>query len=755
MNKRINELRLIDKTTQNDMERWERKRFIIRLALSLAILFSLSISLFFTFYIYKGVRDFPDVTMLSEGRDQTTLIYDINDNLIANMHGDEDRVYVSIDKISKWLQYSVIAIEDIRFYEHNGVDLLGTVRAAISNFTSDDTQGGSTLTQQLVKNSFLKPERSIKRKIIEAILSTKVEHVYNKKQILEMYLNQIYWGNRSYGAQKAAKRYFKKKASELDLAESSFMAGILKAPEGLSPYRNLKGAKKRQYLVLQKMLEHGYINQEQMDKAFKQKLNFIPQQERHSKYAYFIHYVLSELTKKYGDDALRRGGFRIYTTLDPEVQELAENVITNGVKKLSYSGAKQGSLVSIDVKRGYIQALVGGVDFAKSNFNRAFQSKRAAGSSFKPVVYLTGFRLGLITPDSPINDSPISFNTGWNIWSPKNWDGRFMGRMDVRRALTLSRNTPTVRVALKCGIDKIIQTGRMLGLKGKMDRNFSIALGSLGISPLEMATVFSTFARDGVYIEPIAIRKIENCRGQIIEVNNPAPVRAVSPKYVRWLVSILIDVVNKGTGRQAQQPGRQVAGKTGTTDQIRDVWFTGFTPDMVASVWMGNDANKPLHGVFSFNCAMLWGEFAKEYYKMKNIPARKFVLKDVDEFDPDYIKKQIEEEKKQKELEAAAAAARVKQKKTANQGNKQAVPGLMMRTGTGAASPANPSRKYNFNYYTPDNYPRKKPRTYNRNRSSASQHNQNRNYRRSPNRNYRPNNTYNRRQRYNNRAYRR
>lgn len=568
----------------------------------------------------------PDREFLKEYKpDQTTQIFDVNDKLIANIHGDEDRVLVPLNKISPYILKAVISIEDNRFYEHNGIDVIGTFRAMVKNFVGDEDtkQGGSTLTQQLAKNSFLSPERSIRRKLAEAVIALRLETIFSKDKILEMYLNRIYWGNRAYGIEKAAKRYFKKSAKDLNLAQSAMLAGLIKAPEGYSPFYNYKMTKIRQKIVLERMEHYGYITQKQKLEAEKEKLKIYPPNYSYSKYPYFIDYVSYLIRKNYGNEILRRGGLKVYTTLDPKVQELAEKTIKDGIKELEgFTGVKQGALVSIDVKNGYIQGLVGGRNFAKSNYNRAIFSKRAAGSSFKPVVYLTAFRLGVVKPDSIVLDAPISFNTGWNIWSPHNWDGKYMGRLTVRQALTLSRNTTTVRVSLKVGIDSIIQTARLLGIKSSIDRNFSIVLGSLGISPLEMATAFSTLARDGSYIEPIAIRKIVDHQGDIIEENTTSPVQVVSHKFVKQLNSILVDVVEKGTGKAAKLSDRQVAGKTGTTDNVRDIWFTGFTPDTVTTIWLGNDQNLPLNGVFSSNCAELWGRFSKQYYKLKQIPAQ-------------------------------------------------------------------------------------------------------------------------------------
>ena len=510
-NKFINKLFLADRITQTELERSELTRKILKISLVFLSSIIILISGGLTYFISSISNGLPDVSLLATNHDQTTLIYDANDKLIANIHGDEDRVIIPLSKISPWLQRAVISTEDNRFYEHKGIDITGTTRAMFLNFlgSGGSIQGGSTITQQLVKNSFLSPERSFKRKIAEAMLAVQVEKKFNKNQILTMYLNQIYWGNHSYGIEKAAKRYFKKPAISLDVAESSMLAGLLKAPEGYSPYTNFKGARKDKD-VLERMEHYGYITHNQAISAENESLKFATQKQVYSKYSYYVEYVIYLLRRTYGEDITRRGGLRVYTALDPQVQEIAEKAIREGVENLSEgSGADQGALVSINVDKGYIQALVGGVDFSESNFNRATQAKRAAGSSFKPIVYLTGFRMGKITPTTPIVDAPISFNTGWNVWCPKNWDGKYMGKMNVRKALTLSRNTPTVRIGLKVGLDPIIETARLVGIKSKIRHDYSILLGSLGISPLEMATAFSTFAREGTYIEPIAIRGLK------------------------------------------------------------------------------------------------------------------------------------------------------------------------------------------------------------------------------------------------------
>lgn len=574
----------------------------------------------------KGASALPDVRLLEEWRpSESTRIFDREGTLIANISGDEDRVVVPLEEISPNVQRAVMAIEDSRFFEHGGIDIRGTLRAATQNLKGGDIQGGSTLTQQLVKNLFLTPERTIKRKIAEAVLATRVEKHYSKKKILEMYLNQVYWGNQSYGIEKAARRYFEKPASELTVGESALLAGLLKAPEGLSPYNYPDAAKHRQLVVLAKMEEHGYITRKQRIEAARQEITLNARIPKPSKHPYFVAHVIQELEDKYGRDVIRRGGLEVYTTMNREIQTAAEQALIKGVtSKPDYTNVTNGALVSMDVETGEILALVGGVDFEKSQFNNATMARRAVGSTFKPFVYLTGFRTGLITPNSMISDRPVSYPSGGGTWSPQNWDGKFMGPMTIRKALTLSRNTPTVQIGMKLGIAAVTETAELAGIDSPIDQNSSSLLGSSGVSPLELTTGYATFARGGIMIEPTVIKRLEDNRGNEIEVPREAPKRVFDPDPVANLVSILVDVVEKGTGRSARLEGRQVAGKTGTTDKVRDIWFVGFTPDMVTTVWMGNEKYTPLRGVFSFNAAEVWHEFAEKYYQIRNIPPTTF-----------------------------------------------------------------------------------------------------------------------------------
>lgn len=587
------------------------------------LLFLLSVNL--GFVLAKAAAALPNVNVLSEWHPyESTRIYDRNGTLIANIHGDEDRVVVPLKDISPNIQRAVMAIEDNRFYQHNGVDIRGTIRAASANIRGDDVQGGSTLTQQLVKNLFLSPERAFTRKIAEALLAMRVERHYDKNKILEMYLNQVYWGNQSYGIEKAARRYFRKAARDLSIGESALLAGLLKAPEGLSPYAYPEAARKRQREVLGAMVTFGYITDTQRKAAENQAVELNQQKPKASQHPFFIQFVIQQLEEKFGENAVRQGGLKVYTTMDKPIQELAEKSLYDEMDSIKYSGITEGSFMVEDLNKGQILALVGGRDFQKNQFNHSTQQHRAIGSTFKPLVYLTAFRLGLITPETMIVDSPVCFNNGYSNWCPHNWDGKYMGSMNIRKALTLSRNTPTVKLGLRMGIDPVIETARLAGIESPIDANFSSLLGSAGISPLEVITAYSTIARGGVYLKPTVLLKVEDSRGREIPIDHAQPERRFDPEPVANLVSILQDVVEKGTGKNAIIPGRPVAGKTGTTDEMRDIWFTGFTTDMVGSVWMGNDKYVPLHGVFSSNCATVWGKFAREYYKINPLPIGQF-----------------------------------------------------------------------------------------------------------------------------------
>jgi penicillin-binding protein 1A len=588
--------------------------------ITLFLLFLLSVNA--GLIVFTAISKLPDVKALKHwSPSESTRILDRYGNLIDNVQGDEDRAVVPLSDINPFLARAVMAIEDNRFYHHQGIDVRGTLRALVATVSKKDVQGGSTLTQQLAKNLFLSSEQTIGRKLAEALLAMQLEHNYEKNRILEMYLNQVYWGNQAYGAEKAARRYFKKPASELTIAECALLAGLLKGPEMLSPYSNWKGAKERQLLVLQAMERYGYITKDQILQAKNEPIQLDKSRSRSRLYPYYVAHVKAELLREYGEDVVRRGGLRVVTALDPQAQKAAEAALIKAITGLPKSSkVTDGALVSIDVETGEVLALVGGVDFDKNQFNNATQMRRAAGSTFKPIVYLTGFRKGIITPESSITDAPICFGN----WCPKNWDGRYMGGMTVRQALTLSRNTTTIRLGMRAGVDEVIKTAKMLGITSDLDSNPTSLLGSSGISPLEMANVYSTFARYGEKLDPTVILEVQDSKGRIQTWNRGRPKKLFNQSEVAMLNDILVDVVERGTGKNARLEGRQVAGKTGTTDKVRDIWFAGFTPDLVNVVWMGNKGYVPLQGVFSSNAAKVWHDYASVFYKTHARPPLEF-----------------------------------------------------------------------------------------------------------------------------------
>jgi len=559
-------------------------------------------------------------------------IFDRQDKMICTVEGDEDRRLVPLSQISTPMQQAMLAAEDHHFYEHNGINFFSIIRATIANMQAGHVvEGGSTITQQLAKNLFFKDAgRTFGRKIREAYVAWNLERCYSKERILNMYLNQVYFGNNAYGIERAASRYFDKNAATLSIAESAFIAGLVKAPSELGVVKNRQAAVDRQREIVDKMVEYGYITENQAKSAKAQKLVFKKGTNPLQKYPYYITYVLETLHERFSQAQLRTQGLRVYTNLDPVAQELAEKALTEGIKKAP-KGVTQGALVSISVRDGEVMAMVGGVgDFLKHQFNRA-TNPHTVGSSFKPFVYLTAFTKGVLNPDSIIDDSPLVIHSPWGQadYAPKNFDHKFYGRIPVRRALALSRNIPSVKIGQMVGMDSVIETARLAGISSKLDPNLSLALGSSAISPLEMAGAYSTFARAGVVIKPQVLRKIENNKGQVIEVFDPKQDRPFQLEPIARLVDCMQDVVRWGTGTQAKLADRPVAGKTGTADEGKDIWFIGFTPDMVTAVWAGNDENKPISGhnvTGGVVMAKIWHDYNEAFYKARPTPPGSFMV---------------------------------------------------------------------------------------------------------------------------------
>lgn len=553
-------------------------------------------------------------------------VYDKNDQFVTVLQGEEDRQVVKLADVSTSLKQALFASEDRSFYKHGGVNPFNILRAMLINLTSGKVkQGGSTITQQLVKNVFFPPKEwaTAKRKIKELFLAIEVEKKYSKDQILEIYLNQIYWGKSAYGVERASKRYFNKKASELNVAESAYLIALLSSPSTL---HNTPRVYKIQKQIIKDMVKYGYITQTQSRDAMNYPLKFESAPGNLAKYPYYMSVVLDELRARFSEQELRHMGLKIYTAIDQEAQAKAEDALSQGIKKAPF-GISQGALVTIDVPSNEVRVIVGGVgDFWKFQWNRA-TSVHTIGSAFKPFVYLAAFMKGIYSSDSTIMDTPFVYHnseTG-ETWAPKNFDSKFWGEITIRKALINSRNIPAVRVAQKSGMDSVQEVAGKVGLTG-IEPYLSSALGSSAISPLKAANAYAVLARGGIYMKPVIIRRIVDRSGKVIEQNNSTAERVLPAGPIYELVDILVDVVDHGTGVQAKIPGLQIAGKTGTADGSRDVWFIGFTTDTVTALWGGNDKNQKASSSATGGVVMaaIWKNFMQSYYVLNPAPATFF-----------------------------------------------------------------------------------------------------------------------------------
>lgn len=547
----------------------------------------------------------------------------------------EERRVVKIDEVPEPLKQAVIAIEDHRFYRHFGVDPLAVLRAAWANFRSGRVvEGGSTLTQQLVKNLFLTHERTWSRKVREAAMAVLLEVRYSKDEILEAYLNEVYFGQRGtqgvYGVGEAAQFYFGKPVSACGLEEAALLAALIRAPGVYSPHRKEERTRVRRDQVLERMLSLGMISEEQYRQGIAKPVevrSFFPQS---NEAPYFVSYLVQELEQDYSVDMLTSEGLRIFTTLDVELQRAATRCLQQGLKnleerypdRLRTASARpeevlQGALVALEPHTGAIRALVGGRDYGKSPFNRAVQARRQTGSLFKPVVYLAALegeagRPPRFTPSSILPDEPLEVRYDGKKWSPRNFNEQYHGSVTVRAALEQSMNCATVWLSREVGYEKVLETAGLLGLRMPSAPVPSIALGVFEASPLELVSVYGTFANHGVRSTPMAVRKILDKDGRTIE-RNPIEVRKVaSPQASFLLTNLLKGVLQRGTARSAAAGlPFEAAGKTGTTDDFNDAWFAGYTPRLASVVWVGFDKPRSL-GLSGAEAALpIWAEFMK------------------------------------------------------------------------------------------------------------------------------------------------
>jgi penicillin-binding protein 1A len=542
--------------------------------------------------------DFPSVESVQAYRPSvTSKIYDRYNNLVGELY-QEKRTLVPVEAIPRHVVDAFVAAEDANFFQHKGVDFTAIARAALKDVLSVRfAQGGSTITQQTVKSLFLTPEKSIRRKLKEVILAYRIERKLTKEEILYLYLNQIYLGDGAYGLEAASRSYFGKGVGELTLAEGAMLATLPKAPNRYSPRNNPELAKNRQRYVFRRMVEAGFLAQEEAERGFQDRITLAPPSTFRSKAAYFLEHVRIYLAERYGTETLYRGGLRIYTTVDGRLQQAANDALIEGIRRTEernrYEGL-QGALLALDPHTGAVLAMVGGVDFAESQFNRALQARRQPGSAFKPIIYSAAVEAGK-TVVSTLYDSPVEFDRDdTELWKPRNYDGTFLGPIPLLEALAKSRNLATVRLLNEIGIDPALRMARKLGIESPIERNLSIALGSSGVTGLELCTAFATFANGGVRPTPYFIREVRDAAGTVLEKANVRAEPVLSPETAYLTVRLLREVIESGTGQAARGLGRNLAGKTGTTNDNTDAWFVGFSPDLVAGVWVGFDAPKPL-----------------------------------------------------------------------------------------------------------------------------------------------------------------
>lgn len=515
-----------------------------------------------------------------------------NGQLISN-RGKMGGEAVALHELPEYVPAAFVAIEDRRFFQHFGLDPIGILGAMRINISQGrmplSGNGGSTITQQVAKNLFLTPDQTIGRKIQEAVLAIWLEQTYSKQEILELYINRMYFGAGAYGIEAAAQRYFGKSARNLSLGEAAILAGVLKAPSALSPDTHPDAAAERARLVLKAMADEGYISDAEADAAAIDPNKRIRTRVAGAEY-YVADWVETLMNSYIGDvnqDVI------VTTTIDWNLQKEAEfavrEVVGQNGEERHFS---QGALVSMTTD-GAVKAIVGGVDYSDSQYNRAVTARRQPGSSFKPFVYLAGLEAGL-TPDSKVLDAPFDIDG----WAPKNYNDRYAGEVTLRTGLAYSLNTVAGRLILSVGPEKVIEVAHRLGISTQIDPVPSIALGTAGVSLLELTGAYAPFANGGVGVIPHVITRIETADGQVLYQNIPAgPGQVVAPQYVGMINDMLSEAVEVGTGKKAKLPGWQIAGKTGTTQENRDAVFVGYSARLVTGVWVGNDDNSPMSGV--------------------------------------------------------------------------------------------------------------------------------------------------------------
>ena len=570
-------------------------------------------------YIYSLVR-FDAYSIIDYKPKLTTQIYDRNGELIANIF-EENRIYVKYEDLPARMVEALVAIEDTSYFEHGGVNFEAIARAIIKDIKAKKmVEGASTLTQQLVKNLALSPERKLERKIKEAVLSMKIESELTKEQIIERYLNHVYLGHGYYGIKTAAQGYFRKELNELSLKEIAILVGLPKAPSSYDPTKHPDLSFGRANRVLERMHDIGWINEDEYRRGVLEEPAVFDDTLTKNKAPYVVDEIIKEASKKFDD--IKTGGYRIQSSVDLGVQKMAEEALIFGYNEILKRDKKanpailNGAMVVTQPQTGQILALVGGIDYAKSSYNRATQSKRQPGSSFKPFIYQIALNNGYSVV-SQVADIARSFDMGnGKEWTPKNYSGGFQGYITLKSAITQSRNLATINLLNDLGLSSVRKQLVDMGFEN-MPENLSIALGSFGIAPLEFAKFYSMFPNEGETVEPTLIKRVENSFG-VTTNYEPQRKQVIKPEQAFLTISLLQNVVNAGTGRNAKIAGIQVAGKTGTTNNNVDAWFCGFTPDVQAIIWYGNDDNSPMKKVEGGGrtAAPVFKKFMEGYIKL-------------------------------------------------------------------------------------------------------------------------------------------
>ena len=585
---------------------WRVVRWILLPLLLLAVLLVTGVAV--AAYVFWPT-DLPPVKALEEYTPSVgSRVYAADDEFLTEFQA-EKRIFVPLQQIPLALRNAIIAVEDARFYSHFGVDVRGISRAAYANFRHGRVvEGGSTITQQLAKVLFLTPDRSFSRKMKEALLAFELEKRYSKDRLLELYLNQVYMGHGAFGVEAAARMYFGKSVGDLTLPEVSLLAALPRSPGNYSPFERPELAQRRRAIVIGRLLEQGYIGEADAKTANRAPLGLVTPERRRGSGRYFLEYLQQSLEAKYGSDVLYKSGLAVYTTLDPTLQRAAEQALREGLQALAQRQAArpgnqakaasppatpEGAVVVIEAATGYVKALIGGADFARTEFNRALFAHRQPGSAFKPFVYLAALEAGR-EPTEVLDDSPVRYVSAGKVWAPENYDGKFRGPVTLEQALAESINVPTIRLLEQLGVNPVIDAARRAGIQSSLPQDLTLALGSGDVTLLELTAAYGTFANQGVRMDPLMVRYVTDAQGRLVEENVPQGREAINPAVTAGLTQMLRGVVEHGTGVAARVLERPIAGKTGTTNDFSNAWFVGYTPSIVTGVWVGHDRPRSL-----------------------------------------------------------------------------------------------------------------------------------------------------------------